>query len=295
MQYRIKLGATANDFIENVKRIPEDETSVLINLRMVTEDLPVNPTDHYRIGMTMLSKRVNSISLLLRHLTDQALQLQNIKSILTALPKTVTTLDLSNNELNNWPADQLIQIIKDLPPQITSINLEANFLGSRHSFSGKKYSKNELVNLFQSMPADLKDINLYLNHLFESEPNKDDIAVVEALPNNVKITCFEKDNIMSKSELLKKVRGPGFDYSFFLQCLTSVGAVAIGSALLITAMVTSSIAIAIIGAVLLVTGCILGGIYTHGLFSSKPSAKLTSSNPIHRANPEEPVPNAPNI
>ena len=71
------------------------------------------------------------------------------------LPASVTKVDLSKNDLNDKPCDQLVEVLSELPVGVTSVDLSGNHLG--------KMKVDKLAIVFAALPVSVTSVNLSWN------------------------------------------------------------------------------------------------------------------------------------
>ena len=79
--------------------------------------------------------------------------------------------------------------------------------------------------------------------------------------------------IDTNQKIIEKSEFTNSNYSFSLQFLASLGAIAVGLALLIAGLTVGAYPVAAIGVGLILVGSV-GTLHSHGFFSKKPSPKL---------------------
>jgi hypothetical protein len=130
------------------------------------------------------SQIIQLLQALPRTLTSLNLSLNDLDSksaaelvqIFLVLPQTLTSLDLSYNNLGSKSAAELVQIFLVLPQTLTSLDLSLNNLGSK--------SAAELVQIFQRLPQTLTSLDLSLNDL-DSKSAAELVQIYQVLPRTL--------------------------------------------------------------------------------------------------------------
>jgi hypothetical protein len=110
--------------------------------------------------------------------------------IFQTLPRALTSLDLSCNNLNYKSTAELVQIFQMLPRTLTSLDLSYNILGSK--------SAAVLVQIFQVLPQTLTSLNLSHNNLgYKSAAEF--VQIFQLLPRTLTSLNLSLNNLSSKS------------------------------------------------------------------------------------------------
>jgi Ran GTPase-activating protein (RanGAP) involved in mRNA processing and transport len=139
----LHLGAlTGTTLLEIFKAIPEGVRCL---------NLSANELSTFRLRPHELGNR---------HLTPDGwikMNAEYLARVFQSIPKTVTTIDLSDNDFGKMAIDYLIGITGSISTSVTTLNLSSNDLG--------KDSYERLSSLFKAMPKGLHSLNLSGNDL----------------------------------------------------------------------------------------------------------------------------------
>lgn len=141
------LKRSAGAFIEILKNIPSSITQLSLKGN--------NRSSMSFMEAAILLSFTNNSSRLLDQDNDgpaQPLSAIDWMKVIIALPKNLTDLDLSSNDLNMLSVHELIKIFEKLPTNLISINLAANGLN--------KLSKTDLNKVLTAFPINIKSIIL---------------------------------------------------------------------------------------------------------------------------------------
>jgi len=100
-----------------------------------------------------------------------------LAKLLPALPKTLTSLDLSANFFQNLSAEELVEDFKALPPLVTLLNLSRIYLN--------KKSAEDLVKIFKGIPLKVNVLDISLNG-FDNTTLQNLVTALKELPEHVK-------------------------------------------------------------------------------------------------------------
>lgn len=124
------------------------------------------------------------------------------------LPNLLIFIDLSSIDLNLLPTDRLISSIARLPNDgRTSLNLRSNNL--------HKKTVDDLVAILKAIPPHIKMLDLRGNGLLKYPSDGDFRRIIKAIPKTVTSIAYEGLDFMSLAELNVRIdRGEGF-YDIF--------------------------------------------------------------------------------
>lgn len=111
--------------------------------------------------------------------------------VMKSLPTGVTTLDFSANQLGNIKTRDLPQLFKAIPSHVTSINLSSNDFGEMKS--------SELKTAYASFPKHVTSISLSDNKFSKKNPSEL-VDILSAIPIHVKNIDLANNQLFKKTK-----------------------------------------------------------------------------------------------
>lgn len=160
---------TAENYIKILREFPKLIKSV---------DMSQNELSRFNGDLVTVTQALpENLSSLTWHNNDLAkLPADVLVNVFKALPRKLTSFNLGENDLDTLPADVFARAMQALPEGLETLNLTANLL---------RYSADEIVTIFKSLPLGLKSLNLSLCNFYRFTVYEW-IKIMGALPKNLR-------------------------------------------------------------------------------------------------------------
>lgn len=185
------LGDRSSDYLTNFfSSIPRSVTTLDLSTNFLLTSA-ISSNDMAEAFM-LLPNRLTTINLgsncgACRQAADYLIK------IITAIPTSVTTLDLSNTIAFYRPKSELIKVFSAIPVNVTTLNLRANSLHKLAYHS----SGDTLAKVFMAMPRNVTTLDLSCN---APDDNADDYLakVFAAIPEHINTIILSKKQDIEK-------------------------------------------------------------------------------------------------
>ncbi|ASQ47151.1 leucine-rich repeat domain-containing protein [Legionella clemsonensis] len=159
-----------DDFLESFNAIPDYATALDLN----DNDLGNQPNKTIIAALEILAskKSINSLYLTQNNLHEKTAE--ELVEIFAAIPANITALDLSLNHLGNYSEEELGMILKAIPPHVKKLNLSEN---------GFWQNASALIEGVAALNY-VHELNLSFNK-FDKMTADNLIALMKSLPNNI--------------------------------------------------------------------------------------------------------------